>query len=823
MLDNDANRLPVDEHLDDITRALSSASRLILMAQPGAGKTTRVPLALLQQPWVNGQKILLLEPRRVAARLAATFMAEQLEESVGASVGYRMRGETRCVPSTRLEVVTQGVLTRMLQEDPFLEGVACIIFDEFHERSLEADLGLTLALDIQQSVREDLRLLVMSATLDTIALRQLLGQNTPLIECPGRQYPVTTAYRPCIDKAAIDVHCGKVVDEALADNTLGDILVILPGVKEIEQTARRLRAQNLDVRVTCLHGRMPLSDQREALTREHGHRKVILATAIVESSVTIQGVNCVIDAGLERVPVYQPRSGAGRLETRRVNRASADQRRGRAGRQGPGTCYRLWAKEQPLPAHREPEIQQADLAGLVFELARWGVSDPGLLTWMTPPPQGAWRSGQQLLLQLGVLDHRYRLTTLGQRCGRWPLPPRLAVMLEGASRFNATPLACLLAALLQSGERLGPHPEHMLAQALTAPIKQRTAWHLEAQRLARIAGVELTIQHAESLAPLGALLTLAYPERIAHQLAPGRFQLANGIIADMPLDSPEAHQDWLLVIEWYAHQGRQRIGSAVRVEKAVMTSLFPEMTQWQPQVYWSEQEGKLIAREVQALGAIELVSRSSRNRLSKALVDEALVAAIQRRGYLSRCETFRQLQGRMHLLREHDPESDWPDWSDDSLLETLEDWLVPYFNDLQRLSAVDQLPIGNILLETLSFQARKRLDGQAPVDLKVPAGRCLTLDYRPCRDGQPPVMAAKLQALFGWQTTPRLVNNRVKVLVHLLSPAGRPLQVTQDLAHFWQNGYAEVRKEMRGRYPKHPWPENPLTAAPTSFTKRRQD
>jgi ATP-dependent helicase HrpB len=820
MLNDDVTSLPVDAHLDDITAALSSSSRLILVAQPGAGKTTRVPLALLQQPWVKGQKILLLEPRRVAARLAANFMAQQLKENVGDSVGYRMRGETRCGPSTRLEVITQGVLTRMLQEDPFLEGVACIIFDEYHERSLEADLGLALALDIQHSVREDLRLVVMSATLDTAALRQLLGESTPLIECAGRQYPVTTAYRPCPNRTPIDVHCVDVVCEALAENKQGDILVILPGVNEIEKTARKLAARNIDALVTCLHGRMPLNEQRAALTRVPDQQRVILATAIVESSVTVAGVNCVIDAGLERVPVYQHRSGVGRLETRRVNRASADQRRGRAGRQGPGTCYRLWAKEQPLPAHREPEVQQADLTGLVFELARWGVNDPEQLAWMTLPPQGAWRSGQQKLLQLGVLDHRYQLTTLGQQCGRWPLPPHLAVMLEGASRFHAVPLACLLAALLQSGERLGPHPEQMLAQALAAPTKKPTAWYQEAQRLARIADVALN--DGKSLTALGALLTLAYPERIGYPLAPGRFQLANGIIAEMPLDNPLAHQTWLLVIDWHQRQGSQHISSAVRVESDVIASLFPEITQWQSQVYWSEQEGKLIAREVLALGAIELASRPPRSRLPRAQIDQALVKAIQRRGYLSRCDAFLQLQGRMRLLREHDPEFDWPDWSDASLLETLQDWLVPYFNDMQRLSAVDQLPIGNILCETLSWQARKRLDGQAPVDLKVPAGRCLTLDYRPCRDGQPPVLAAKLQELFGWQVTPTLIYNRVKVLVHLLSPAGRPLQVTQDLAHFWQNGYAEVRKEMRGRYPKHPWPENPLTAAPTSFTKRRQ-
>ncbi|MGS2743941.1 ATP-dependent helicase HrpB [Halomonas sp. LS-001] len=820
---NYTGELPVDAHLTDIAATLSKHSSLVLVAQPGAGKTTRVPLSLLQQPWVNLQKILLLEPRRVAARLAAAFMAQQLGEQVGETVGYRMRGETCCGPATRLEVVTQGVLTRMLQDDPLLEGVACVIFDEYHERSLEADLGLALVLDVQQSIRDDLRLVVMSATLDTDALLALLGETTPLIECEGRQYPVTTHYRPCRSDVALDAHCAAVVKEALKADHEGDVLVILPGVGEIERTARQLSRQGIAALVNRLHGRMPLADQRETLRASPDQQRVILATAIVESSVTVDGVACVIDAGLERVPTYQHRTGAGQLETRRVNRASADQRRGRAGRQGAGVCYRLWSQEQPLPPHREPELQQADLAGLVFELARWGVKDPRQLAWMTPPPQGAWSSAQRTLIQLGILDQRCQLTSLGQRCGRWPLPPRLAVMVERSSSLDATSLACLLAMLLESGERLELHLEQCLARALGSAFHQKPLWFTQAKRLAKRAGVEvddavLKGSHHEKLV---ALLAFAYPDRIAYRLSPGRFQLVNGVIADIALDDTLAHHDWLLIAHWRERREGYVISAAMSIESTLVTELFPDARQWQASVAWSDKQGKLVAREVRALGAIELESRPLRERLPRSLIDNALVEAVQRRGYLPQSDALRQLQGRMCLLNVHDTDADWPDWSEAILLETLESWLVPYLGDISTLNALDKLPLDTLLLEGLSWQARQQMDRLVPRRVDVPTGGMITLDYQPCLEGQPPVLAAKLQELFGWQDAPSLINGKIKVQIHLLSPARRPLQVTQDLAHFWQHGYADVRKEMRGRYPKHPWPEDPLTALATAKTKPR--
>lgn len=429
--------LPIDQYLDQLKTILATHNRLMLIAQPGAGKTTRVPLCLLEEAWVKGQKLLLLEPRRVAARLAASFMAQQLGESVGQTVGYRMRGDSCVSAQTRLEVVTQGVLTRMLQDDPLLEGVAGIIFDEFHERSLEADVGLALTLDVQTSIRDDLRLLVMSATLDVEALKRVLGEQVPVIECHGRQFPVTTAYRPSLGGEESVSHALRVVEEVLSLPDTQDILVILPGVVEINRLVQVLEKTLPHLAIRPLHGRMRIAEQQAALTANTSKQRIIVSTAITESSITVDGVNVVIDGGLERVPLFQPRTGLTRLTTRRINRASADQRRGRAGRLREGSCFRLWAQEQPLAPYGEPEIQQADLSSLVLELACWGVASPQALSWVTPPPEGAWRSGQSLLVQLGVLDHDRKLTPLGSRCAKWPVEPRIAVMLERASDCTA--------------------------------------------------------------------------------------------------------------------------------------------------------------------------------------------------------------------------------------------------------------------------------------------------------------------------------------------------------------------------------------------------
>ncbi|MDW5377352.1 ATP-dependent helicase HrpB [Halomonas sp. HP20-15] len=809
-----AEALPIEARLPEVRRALDTHSRALLVAEPGAGKTTRVPLALLDSPWCGEGRLLLLEPRRVAARLAARYMAERLGEPVGETVGYRMRGETRVSARTRLEVVTQGVLTRLIQDDPMLEGIAGIVFDEFHERSLEADLGLALALDAQAGLREDLRLLVMSATLDVEALEAVLGE-VPLIDCPGLSFPVTTHYRPLNSRDVAASQQAAVVREALAREA-GDVLVILPGVGEIRRLARELAGLSGEVVVRELHGRLPLETQQQALSRDtDGRRRVVLATAIAESSVTVDGVRIVIDSGFAREPVFQPRLGLTRLATRRVSRASADQRRGRAARQGPGICYRLWAEEQPLPAHAEPEIRQADLAPLAFELARWGIAEPEALDWVTPPPSGALDAGRTLLQRLGLLDDGHRLTALGRACSRYPVHPRLAVMLERAAEFDARSLACWLAALL---EGRGGGEERDLAATLAArPERQAKGadrqWQRDARRLAETLGCDLAVG---TLAPLGELLAMAYPERVALRQAPGRFKLAAGSLALIDAAHPLGHAEALVAVELDGQAQGARIFRAAAIDPSRLGALFPETREFRARLTWSDSEGRLIGEEVRALGELVLESRPLREMPEEA-VRAALLAALRRRGRLALDPQAEQLCARVALLR-RECGDEWPDWSEQRLLETLESWLAPYLDGVRRLDRLDALPFERILLDRLDWQSRQALDELAPTHLTVPSGSRIRLDYR----GDEPVLAVKLQELFGLGETPRLAGGRVPVMLHLLSPAGRPLQVTRDLASFWDQGYFEVRKDMRGRYPKHPWPEDPRAAVPTAKTKRRK-
>ncbi|MGR2737154.1 ATP-dependent helicase HrpB [Billgrantia sp. Q4P2] len=818
------DELPIAAQLPVIRRALSGHSRALLVAQPGAGKTTRVPLALLDESWCRKGRLLLLEPRRVAARLAAGFMAQSLGEEVGGTVGYRMRGESRVGPKTRLEVVTQGVLTRMLQEDPLLEGVAGVVFDEFHERSLEADLGLALALDTQ-SVRDDLRLLVMSATLDVKVLLGVLGEETPLIDSPGRSFPVATRYRPLNVREDAARQQALAVTETLAwaeeTGEKGDLLVFLPGVAEIRRLARELARRQPELVVRELHGRLPLEEQRRALRPEpDGRRRIVLATAIAESSVTVDGVRIVIDAGQERVPVFQPRSGLTRLETRRVNRASADQRRGRAGRQGPGLCLRLWAEEQPLVAHGEPEMLQADLAPLAFELARWGIVEPNTLAWITPPPAGGLAAGRALLRRLGVLDEQWHLTELGRACTRWPTHPRLAVMLERATELDAQALACSLVAALEGRDLDGEQDlERSLQLRLAEPSAYRQ-WQRDAQRLARIAGMRLEVT---SLAPLGGLLAMAYPDRVAQRVnqeaEPGRFRLASGGLATLPENHPLAHAELLVAAELDGQASGARIFRGVAIERVRLEALFPETREWRASLEWSEGQGRLVGEEVRGLGAV-VFERRPLQALPPEAVRTALLEALRRRGELPFDESAEQLRGRVALLR-RELGDEWPDWSMPTLLEGLEGWLGPHLGGVTRLDGVERLPLGRFLLDTLAWPQRSRLDALAPERIEVPSGSQVRIDYTPCLEGRAPVLAVKLQETFGWRESPRIAEGRVAVLLHLLSPARRPLQVTADLASFWANGYAEVRKEMRGRYPKHPWPEDPTTAEATARTKRR--
>lgn len=809
--------LPIEPHLTSLQEALDDHNRLILVAQPGAGKTTRVPMTLLNSHWAQGKTLLLLEPRRVAARLAANFMAQQLDEPIGHTVGYRMRGDSQVSRYTRLEVVTQGVLTRMLQDDPLLEGVGGIIFDEFHERSIDADLGLALALDVQQSIRDDLRLIVMSATIDVAALRKVLGQQTPVIESTGRQYPVETIYRPVQRDTALETRVCEAVGDALKRSGTRDILVILPGVAEINRLVKRLSESWLDIEVRTLHGRMSVEAQQAALQQNASRPRVIVSTAIAESSVTVDGVNVVIDAGLERVPLFQPRWGLTQLTTRWVNSASADQRRGRAGRQCPGLCFRLWSKEQPLVPFGEPEIQQADLSKLVLELASWGVQSPDDLTWVTPPPSGAWQSGKALLKKLGIIDRTGMLTSVGEQCARWPVAPRLAAMLVKSADINATALACGLAALLESRERINGSLRNALDLRFSQPARY-PQWQREAKWLGRSAHVDFPGKVDDAL--LGALVALAYPERIGQCISPGRFKLANGKTATLPNSHPLASEPYLVAVNVEGAASEATIYVAESLPLDTLNSLYPATRQWVNRVSWSDAQGRLIGERVQCHGEL-LLAASPLGKLPEEDVTAALLSALEQRPEMIFNSCVQQLQGRMAMLHESF-DRHWPDWSDSSLIKTLEVWLAPYMIGATRMSQVEKMPFETYLLASLSWDQQTQLERLAPTSLTVPSGRDISLDYTPCLESRPPVLAIKLQEAFGWQETPRVVDGRVAVMVHLLSPAGRPLQVTQDLHSFWVNGYPEVRKEMRGRYPKHPWPEDPLAAPATAKTHKRR-
>lgn len=808
--------LPIEPHLASLQEALDSHNRLILVAQPGAGKTTRVPLTLLNSHWAQGKTLLLLEPRRVAARLAANFMAQQLDEPVGHTVGYRMRGDSQVSRYTRLEVVTQGVLTRMLQDDPLLEGIGGIIFDEFHERSIEADLGLALALDVQQSIRDDLRLVVMSATIDVAALQKVLGEKTPVIESTGRQYSVETIYQPVPRETDLETLASGVVSDALNRPETRDILVILPGVAEITRLVRVLEDSSLDIEVRALHGRMSVEAQQAALKQNASLPRVIVSTAIAESSVTVDGVNVVIDAGLERVPLFQPRLGLTQLTTRWVNRASADQRRGRAGRQCPGLCFRLWSREQPLVPFGEPEIQQSDLSKLVLELASWGVQSPDALMWMTSPPSGAWQSGKALLNELGIIDRAGMLTPLGEQCARWPVAPRLAAMLVKSADINATALACGLAALLESRERISGSLRDALNQRFNQ-LAHFPQWQHEAKRLAQSAQANFPARI--DYASLCALVALAYPDRIGQCIRPGRFKLANGKTATLPTSHPLASEPYLVAVNVESVASEARIYVAEPLRLDTLISLYPATQQWVNRIRWSDAQGKLVGERVQCHGELVLAT-CALGKLPEDDVIAALLNALKQRPEVIFNSRVQQLQGRMAMLHESF-EGRWPDWSEKALTTTLETWLAPYMIGMKRMSQMEKMPFEVYLLASLNWGQQSQLERLAPTSLTVPSGRQIALDYAPCLQSRPPVLALKLQEAFGWQETPRVADDHVAVIIHLLSPARRPLQVTQDLRSFWANDYTEVRKEMRGRYPKHHWPENPFSASGTEKMHKR--
>lgn len=836
-------RLPIEDVIPVLREALLAGPNALLTAPPGAGKTTGVPPALLDEPWLRGRKLLMLEPRRLAARAAAHRMASILREPVGETIGYRMRLDTKVGPKTRIEVITEGILARLLQQDPSLSAYGIVLFDEFHERSLQADTGLTLCLETQRLFRPDLRLLVMSATLDCGPVGELLG-HAPTIACEGRMFPVDMTYLDQPLSGHLDVAVAQMIRRSLTQDR-GSLLVFLPGMAEIRRVERKLLDANLDptVRVMPLHGDLPQAAQDEAIAPSRpGVRKVVLATSIAETSLTIDGVRVVIDAGLLRVPRFDPRSGLTRLETIRVTQDSAEQRRGRAGRLEPGVCYRLWSEREQaaLALRRPPEMLDADLAPLVLELAQWGTSDPSELSWLTAPPPGNVAQAKELLVRLGALDRPGRITPHGRQMAELALHPRLSHMLLKAAALMLTDLACEIAALVSERDILrGPpgwrnadlrlrldvlrgheQPGGAIVDRGACQRVKRTAemWRhqLGDPQRKRQAG------RPQDLDAAGRILALAYPDRIAQRQAGGesRYLLANGRGALFVNPEPLASEPYLVIADLDAGIQWARIDLAAPLSLVDIETLYTDQIEQAEDVEWDDRNNVVRASRQRRFGALVL-SEQALSKPDPSLIARALLIGVRRAGIASLAWTpdLRQWRARVQFLsRVEGAASTWPDLSDESLLRTLDEWLGPFLAGITTLDRVKRMDLTKPLHALLNWNQQRQLERQAPTHLTVPSGSNIRIDY-----DQPdvPVLAVRLQEMFGCKNTPLVADGKIPVMLHLLSPAKRPVQVTKDLASFWANAYQDVRKELRGRYPKHHWPEDPLTALPTAKTKKR--
>ena len=829
--------LPIDAILPQLQTILSGTHACVLQAPPGAGKTTRVPLELLNAPWLSGQSIILLEPRRLAATNAAHYLAAQLGEGVGARVGYTIRFERKVSSLTRIEVVTEGILTRRLQNDPELSGVGLVIFDEIHERNLNSDLALALCRDAQLGLRPELRLLAMSATLDAAPLARLLG-DAPLLSSSGRAYPVEIVH---LGSPPPRTHLSEAVNVAIRRALRegeGDLLVFLPGVAEIKRTERLLADLHDELLISPLYADLPFAAQEQAILPDPGRRKIVLATNIAETSLTIDGVKIVIDGGLERRPRFDAARGMTSLETVRISLSSAVQRAGRAGRLAPGRCYRLWSagEEGSLLPHTPPEIRSADLAPLALELARWGIVDAATLCWLDPPPPGHLAAARALLAQLGALDPAGRITPLGQRMSELPAHPRLSRLLLAAQDAGEGPLGATLAALLserdplRSGAAL-PHAsnsdvsdrlELCAGRSENADAAACAAIGRAARQFRQLLGIReegtLTVNSPELLA---RLLAPAFPDRIGRERdgQQGHYLLASGVGAQLSIRSRLKPPPWLLALQLRAGRGSEgEIDLATPLDAATLAEIVAPQTRAGREVGWDERAERVVGREVRRFGAILFSEQQVAVRSEEVVA--ALCSGVRRLGLerLSWSRAAQQLRGRVRFVSALPGESGWPDFGDTTLLATLENWLGPFLRNCRSrtdLERCDPLPALSALLD---WQQQRRLDELAPEKLVVPSGSILPVDYP--LDAAP-YLEVKLQELFGLAENPRIGGQRVAIVLHLLSPARRPLAVTQDLRSFWDQVYPEVKKEMRGRYPKHPWPDDPWSAVATRHTKKR--
>lgn len=808
--------LPIHAVLEPLKAALAQTSAVVLAAPPGAGKTTVVPLALLDQPWLGGGRILVLEPRRLAARAAADRMAASLGQKAGGTVGYRTRLQSRIGPDTRIEVVTEGVFTRMILDDPGLEGVGAVLFDEFHERSLDADLGLALARDSLTVLREDLRLLVMSATLDIAGVSKLLD-GAPVIEAEGRMFPVETRYLGRNPVERFEDAMAKAVVQALHDET-GSVLAFLPGQGEIHRTVQRLkeRLRDLSVDVVALYGALDKGEQDRAIEpAAHGRRKVVLATSVAETSLTIEGVRVVIDGGLSRVPRFEPSSGLTRLATVKVSRSSAEQRRGRAGRVEPGVCYRLWDEEQTrgLVAHQRPEIQEADLTAFALDLARWGAKSVEGLALLDPPPAGAMAEARKALARLGALDVKGDLTAHGRRLTRIPLAPRLAHMAAVASDQGDALCGARIAAVL-SEPGLGGNGVDLLDRLRglerDRSPRGRDAMKL-AERWARAAGAG-----RDGEADAGLLLAEAFPERIARARGkPGELLLASGRGAFIEPTDHLAREAWLAVAELGGGDTRDRVRLAAALDAATLERNLAHLIEVEDRLT-RESSGKPVIRRIRRIGALvldeKIVGAPDRATMTAALQAEIETDGL---GALNWGEQARALRARLAFLRGLDEA--WPDVSDEGLLASREDWLWPLLDGARSLADISDGRLAEALRGLIPWDLQRKLDDLAPTRLTTPLGSA-GIDY--AAEGGPRV-EIRVQELFGVKAHPTVGGGRAPLTLSLLSPARRPVQVTKDLPGFWAGSWSAVRSEMRGRYPRHPWPEDPANATATSRAKPR--
>lgn len=829
-LENYLSPLPIESVLESLQASLSIAPQVILEAPPGAGKSTFLPFTMVKEQWLTG-KIIMLEPRRLAAKNIAFYLSSLLAEPVGKKVGYRMRGENKTSHETQLEIVTEGVLTRMLQADPELTGIELLIFDEFHERNLQADLGLALALDMQGGLREDLKILIMSATLENQGLQALLP-DAHYIASQGRTYPIEYYYQSCAARQRVTFELVKLIKRAYQEQS-GNILVFVAGIKEIKDCQSVLTDYFAGLKdkvlIAPLYGALTLQEQQKAIAAcAADTRKIVIATNIAETSLTIDGISVVVDSGFERCMTYQAQSGIGKLQSQRISSASATQRAGRAGRLSAGSCYRLWSQETRLSRKNSPEISRSDLTSLVLELLNWGVSDPDELAFVTPPPAKHVEAAKSLLKTLTAIDSKGRISKHGQAISKLGVNPRLGHLLLKAQALQSelqiaglVELACLLVALLESNEKGSDDIEGCLLNPSFA-VKQQQAMLLKKCQ-SKKSGQPLPVNYA------GLLLALAFPDRIAQarDLNHGVYLLSNGVGASLRHESSLIGEQ-LLVVADLALSDRAAnsvIYKACAVSLATLEDFLPDYFSDNELIRWSLADKKLLAEKRRYLGRL-LIKKQALSNISKEQKTQALLAGIRQAGLsvLPWREEDKQLLTRLSYaavqFSKFDDSIDFPDFSEELLLEQLELWLAPYLNGLTRPEQLKHIDLKGALLGRLSWPLLQAFNKHFPVAIKVPTGSSIRLCYR---ESLPPLLSLRMQEIFGEQQTPSIFGGRIKVQLALLSPARRPLQLTQDLAAFWQGAYHEVKKEMRGRYPKHYWPDDPLQAQATTHTKKHMN